>query len=294
MGIKFGILTAGPLGLGFVSSQEFRSFSSRAEVVISVGKTPGLAVDFESLITSELAKLSVKLFDDDALQESCDILLAIGWRKLIGSGRGDQQIFVFHDSLLPDLRGWNPLVTAIELGRAFTGVTLFRADRQADTGQIVGQKTFSLNDNPSVSEALERATGVLTTLFVELIESLESDRLVLIAQDESKATLSPWRDDQDYRIEWSASAETIDRLVRSRSWPYLGASSRVGGESVRVLSTRQVFDLPPLALPARGKVLRLEAGRPTVACGEGFLEILQMRDSRGQIFLVDSLRTRFE
>lgn len=289
---RFGILAAGPLGLGFVSSPEFRSFSRDAELLLSVGKTPGLAVDFASLITSELAKLPVELVDDSAIQESCDVLVAIGWRKLIGSGHGDRQIFVFHDSLLPDLRGWNPLVTAIELGRAFTGVTLFVADHEADTGQIVGQKSFPLNHNTTISEALERATAVLAQLFAELVEGLRHGSLVLTPQDESKASISPWRDAQDYAIDWSARAENLDRLVRSRGWPYLGAFTWVGGEKMRVLSTRQVFDLPPLAVPAAGKVLKIAAGNPIVACGEGFLEILEMRDPLGGKVSVKSLRTR--
>ncbi len=293
MEYRFGILAAGPLGLGLVSSPEFSSFSRDADLSVSVGKTPGLAVDFESLIINELAKLQVNRVEDGPLQESCDILLAVGWRKLIRAAHGDQRIFVFHDSVLPDLRGWNPLVTAIELGRTFAGVTLFLADRQPDAGPIVGQKTFPLNQNTSISEALEEATNVLRTLFIEFVDGLKSRSLVPLTQDESKASISPWRDAQDYAIDWTASAENVERLVLSRSWPYLGASCWMSGEKLRVFSARQVLDLPPLAIPAAGKVIRLNAGTPTVACGAGFLEILDMRDPQGKQIHVDSLRTRF-
>ena len=105
---------------------------------------------------------------------------------------------------------------------------------------------------------------------------------------------SMWRDDDDYNIDWAWSAEYIHRFVDSVDHPYAGASAYINDRRVRITNVRITTD-HPIANRTPGKILFLKKGIPTVVCGSGLLEIIELHDdASGESLLpLKSLRTRF-
>ena len=180
---------------------------------------------------------------------------------------------VFHDSLLPRHRGFNPLVTALICGDEVTGVTALLAAAEYDRGDILGQVTVPLARPIRIADAID----LVAAAYAELAERIGGlivggEPLAGVPQDESAATYSLWRDDEDYEVDWSLPAQRIRDFVDAVGPPYAGARTSVGGEVVRLLDVTVEEDVR-IANRTPGKVIFLRDGRPTVACGSGLLRI---------------------
>ena len=225
---------------------------------------------------------------------SCkNVIVAISWRWIINAK--DIPIIVFHDSILPRCRGFNPLVTALLNGDNQIGVTSLYATSEYDKGDIVGQSISKISYPITIAEAIEIIHLNYSELARELACSIEKG--VLPAgnpQSDKNATYSLWRDDSDYQIDWSHSSDEIRRHVDAVGSPYLGAITFMDSEPVRILKVREY---PDVVIENRksGKVIFIFDNCPIVVCGKGLLMIEEMVsfDKRKSLLPLKKFRTRF-
>ena len=193
---------------------------------------------------------------------------AAGWRWLInGSFR---QILVFHDSLLPKYRGFNPLVTALLNKDSKIGVTAIIANKEFDCGDIVGSRSTEV----IYPIRVENVINILSDLYFDLAKSL----FAKIAESGSLRGIP--RDDEDYRINWSWPADKIIHFINCHSYPYNGASTMYDGKMIRVLRAVSISDVE-IANRDCGKVIFLKDEKPVVICGIGLLLVTVATDNEG-------------
>jgi methionyl-tRNA formyltransferase len=218
--------------------------------------------------------------------------LAVGWKFLIEAPY--QRIFVIHDSLLPKYRGWNPLVTALQNKDPEVGVTLLLADEKIDHGPIVLQATIGITYPQKISEVMKAIELKIRDLVTYLLEQPDKANLKMQKQIEKSATYSIWRDEEDYRIDWSKSADEILAFIDSVSFPYKGACTSLNGETLRIFSARVVPDLLVINRTP-GKVWKIENGNPIVLCGSGLLEFQEysFENQFGDSSQLKNLKSRF-
>lgn len=218
--------------------------------------------------------------------------LAIGWRRLIHADY--EYVFVVHDSLLPHLRGWNPLVTALVSGDRSIGATLFLADGGMDTGPIISQALIPIEVPARYSKALDLVCDCISNLVVDLLAQLPSGDVVANPQIESDATYSLWRDEDDYLIDWNSDAERIQRHIFAVGHPYRGAKSFLAGEGVRILDAEVWSTDLSVSNRQPGKIFSVERGHPLVICGQGLILLTDVIDAHGTSLLpITKLRQRF-
>lgn len=265
--------------------------------LVFVGEDEAVLSDFSSEIAGLCDKYEigwrraksglVNLGDDPEA-----VLLAAGWRWIIRGSFG--QIIVFHDSLLPKYRGFNPLVTALLNKDPEVGVTALVANEQFDTGDIVEQQSVKIYYPIKVSEAIELVGEAYCRIACSIFHRLSKGRsLAGYAQDHDVASYSVWRDEDDYRIDWSWTAEYIGHFVNCVSYPYKGASSFCDQHLVRI---QQVENVPDVDVVNRdvGKVLFMQNGQPIVICGEGLVRIVRATyESGGSLLPASKFRLRF-
>ena len=292
--MSIGFLLSGPIGLAVADSAVITSaIGLGLEVFVTVGGTPGLMEDYEALILHSLSTKGICSLTESETKQKTDTLVCVGWRSMVGTERGLRNVFVIHDSLLPELRGWNPLVSAIETGLGRTGVTLFQAEAEPDTGAIVSQRAFDLDAGFSIARALEKAGECAEILLIEFLHQYAQGAITTTPQDESLASISPWRNDDDYLVDWSKPSSEIHRFVLSRGFPYQGARTSVNGALITIGSSRVVEGIPRLAIRSPGKTIAREGENPIVACGSGYVEISGLLQAGGTPFRLQHLRTRF-
>jgi methionyl-tRNA formyltransferase len=291
--MRIALLAAGPKGANFL--RNFRGNASVDFVVSYASK--GLQVDAHADIQSICWAKGYRLLGRENVHAqdyaSVDLVLLAGWQWM--SKELDRRFVVFHDSLLPKLRGFNPTVTALIAGETEIGVTAFSpigADASvADSGPMFGQEKILIQYPVTIRSAYEQLGLAYCRLADRLLDAAASGPLLFADQEASDATYSLWRDEDDYQINWAMSAEQIRRFVDAAGWPYLGAKSTVQGREIRIDRVEVSCDLV-FVNRCPGKIWSLAGGVPEVVCGSGMLRILAARETDGSPVKFTSLRAR--
>jgi methionyl-tRNA formyltransferase len=161
-----------------------------------------------------------------------------------------------HASLLPRWRGAAPIQRAILAGDSMTGVTIMQMEQGLDTGAMLASARVPVEDKTS-GELHAELAEIGARLMVETLAQL--GRLKAEPQPELGATYAPKIDKAEARIDWSRSAEQIEREVRAFA-PFPGAWFELDGERIKLLRARVIG-----VNGAPGTVLDDEL---TVACGD--------------------------
>ena len=291
---KIALFVAGPKGANFL-----RHFPDRGVVTLVVCyESKGLRHDAFAEIKGVCGDEGYRLVERKDVRPadyaSADLVLLAGWQWIVAEV--DRRFIVFHDSLLPGLRGFNPTVTALIAGDGEIGVTAFspvRGDAAVpDSGPIFGQERIPIQYPVTIKAAYEQLGSAYGRLAERVLKAAASGPLTFTPQDAKHATYSLWRDEDDYRIDWAASAEQISRFVDAVGWPYMGAKSTLAGREIRVDRVEACRDLP-FVNRSPGKIWSLSGSTPEVVCGSGMLRIMEARESDGSPARFTSLRARF-
>lgn len=209
----------------------------------------------------------------DALKEAApDVLAVVAYGEILPPEvlelPGVAPVNV-HFSLLPALRGADPVRRAILEGLEETGVTTMRMDEGMDTGPILLQARERVEDDDNAGSLGERLAAAGGRLLVETLDGLERDDLEERPQDDAGATMAPKLKPEDEWIDWSEDAEAIARRVRALA-PDPGARTRFRDRVVKVL---RVVSAEPDGVGAAGTVLRMSKQELVVAAGQGALSL---------------------
>jgi methionyl-tRNA formyltransferase len=218
-------------------------------------------------------------------------LIAIGWRHLLNPN--DQQLIIIHDSLLPKYRGFNPLVTALLNGDTQLGVTAIFGDREADTGDIIKQKSVAITYPVKISAAIELVAGLYADLLNEIFTALLNGDLPRIPQDNTLASYSLWRNKEDYFVDWQLDAGYIERFVNAVGFPYEGARTFYNEKLIRIDHVEALENLNIVNRQA-GKILSIRNNQPIVICGMGLIKIIAAFYDNGMPVKFDRLRIRLK
>lgn len=162
-----------------------------------------------------------------------------------------------HASLLPRWRGAAPIQRAILAGDAETGVCIMQMERGLDTGPVLAVAKTEV-EGKTAGELTAELAEIGGQLMVEVLADLPS--YAPQVQPELGVTYASKIDKAEARLDFSASAEAVERQVRAFA-PVSGAFFELEGERYRVLAA-EVVD----GAGAAGAVLD---DRLMVACGVG-------------------------
>lgn len=206
-----------------------------------------------------------------ALREAApDLLLVIGWSRLCGAEfRGIARLGTlgYHPTMLPKMRGRAALAWTILLDLERSGGTLFWMDEGVDSGPIAAQEAFDIPPGTDLHGLMALQMSALAAMIPPLMGQLERGAVPSQPQDHGEATYLAVRRAADGEIDWTRTADEIERLVRAVTRPYPGAFSRLGDREVAVWRARVVRY--PQWFASIGQVFTYEDGVPVVRCGGG-------------------------
>lgn len=261
---------------------------------IVVGQDSGVVNDYSAQIVALAQQQNIRCFlrtnADETLLSQAQLNIAIGWRWLIALER---PLVVFHDSILPKYRGFNPLVSALINGDTQIGVTALLGTDEFDKGDIIGQRILDINYPIKIEQAIDLLSKEYALLLQEVISNFDAEIPQGIPQDESKATFSLWRDEDDYRIDWSKDSTAIKRMIDAVGFPYKGAATIMDGETVRIFDATVVSDVN-IVNRTPGKVLFKQPDGHVIVCGTGLLKINTFYNDNNQPIHPTKFRIRFQ
>jgi methionyl-tRNA formyltransferase len=265
-------------------------FPALVECVVG-SRDASIEKDYYEEIKGLCAQANVPFRDrKEAVEIRTRYAIAISWRWIIKAGAAE--LIVLHDSLLPRYRGFNPLVSALINGDDRIGVTALFATEEYDRGLVIGQASTPVTYPLRIQRAIDLVALNYADLVLQVAKTIAAGgELEARPQDESQATYSLWRDEEDYFIDWASSAERIKRLVDAVGYPYKGAATRLDGRVIRVRDCEVVEDVR-IENRAPGKVIFVANSLPVVVCGSGLLRIAGLADDETNAALLPLPRFR--
>ena len=192
--------------------------------------------------------------------------------------------FNVHAALLPQYRGAAPINWAVINGETQTGVTTFFLDHDIDTGRIIMQKPFEIEDDFNVENVYDGLMELGAEIAVETIdrildgdgkvESLPQEEMIPVG---TKLHPAPKIFKETCEINWNQEAKKIYDFIRGLS-PYPGAWTTLvspeGKETVlKVYAASKTEDITKEPV---GELLTAK-NRLMVATGDGLLNLEEVQ-----------------
>jgi methionyl-tRNA formyltransferase len=120
-----------------------------------------------------------------------------------------------HFSLLPAWRGAAPVAAAIRHGDDMTGASTFLLEAGLDTGPVYGTVTEPIGPRDTAGDLLARLSVSGAQLLTATLDGIAAGRLEARPQPADGVSVFGKIAADDARVDWTASAVTVDRLIRS-------------------------------------------------------------------------------
>ncbi len=176
-----------------------------------------------------------------------------------------------HFSRLPEWRGADPISFSILSGQKTTAVSLMLIDQGMDTGKLLAQSGLNILPGDTTPSLTEKLINLSDKLLAENLIKYASESIKPRSQPhEDRATYSRKLTKEDGQVDWSKSAEVIEREIRAFiDWPK--SYTELAGKNVVITSSNvSNFSGKPGDVVVNNNELH-------ICCGTKSLQILKLK-----------------
>lgn len=178
-----------------------------------------------------------------------------------------------HGSILPKWRGAAPIQRAVLTGDAQTGVTIMQMDIGLDTGDMLLIETCDIESSDTSGSVYEKLQQLGPKALVTAVNKIANNDIVAIKQDDNEATYAHKLTKEEAIINWSDSAEQIERNIRGyQPWPV--ATTQLAENTIKIWQANVVSESTSAA---PGTILSADKNGIAIATGNGVLNIMQLQ-----------------
>jgi methionyl-tRNA formyltransferase len=244
-----------------------RGRTLKAPAVKAAAESMGLPIYQPESLRSPEARVPLEEAEADLFVVAAYGLI-FGKKTLCIPARGCLNL---HASLLPEYRGASPVTAAILQGDPETGVTLMRMEQGLDTGDIIATASIPVLPDDTTGTLTGRLAVTGAELAVDAIPRWLDGEIKETPQPAGATIVRPLIK-ADGWIDWSGSAEAIERQIRAmQPWPRAWTTT-AAGETMQVLSA-EVVDGDERA----AGTLHMMGKNVVVACGRGELQLRRVQ-----------------
>lgn len=188
----------------------------------------------------------------------------------------------YHPSLLPLHRGPSSISWPIAMGRAETGITIFRPTDGLDEGPVILQKSCAIGPDETLGELyFNKLFPLGVSALLEAADLVLAHKHQELVQDESQATYEGWFQEEESRIHWAQHVDTVYNLIRACN-PAPGAWTEFGGVKTSVFDVRKIPVRNFAAVAGKpGEIAAVHEHSFEVNANGGRIEILKVRPEGG-------------
>ena len=186
----------------------------------------------------------------------------------------------FHPTPLPKFRGRAALVCQILLGVRNTKCTLFMIDEGMDSGDILGQEDYIIEDTDYAIDVREKLLVAISKLSNKVLRQIMDGSINPVKQNEEEAIYLLMRRPEDGKIDWNKPIKDVHSLIRAVSHPYPGAFGMYDGEHQIIIWRADILDNKKyIGIP--GQIAEIQSDCILVVCTDGLLKITDFENIDG-------------
>ncbi|MBI3720287.1 MAG: methionyl-tRNA formyltransferase [Sphingobacteriales bacterium] len=224
-----------------------------------------------------------------------------------------------HGSLLPQYRGAAPINWAVINGEKETGVTTFKLKHEIDTGDILLQESFPIEENETAGEVHDKMKEIGAVLLVKTVEGLADGSIEETPQNAESITHNAWHSafsiqhsalkhapkifTETCKIDFTKTTEEVHNLIRGLS-PFPGAFTSLDGKTLKIYRSKKELtgrDDAPGLNPDVAKTVQAASSVPTIltdgktflkfACADGYVHVTELQlEGKKKMNIEDFLR----
>ncbi|MEP7375083.1 MAG: methionyl-tRNA formyltransferase [Chitinophagaceae bacterium] len=223
-----------------------------------------------------------------------------------------------HGSLLPQYRGAAPINWAVINGEKETGVTTFKLKQEIDTGDILLQESFPIDENETAGEVHDKMKEIGAQVLVKTVKGLVDGTLRetpqssvvnrqssetdsrLTTHDSLPLKHAPKIFTEICKIDFSKTVEEIHNLVRGLS-PFPGAFTYLNDKMLKIYRSEKETSPELRSFPSQssgtsegGASGRFETDSKTFlkfACANGYIHVKELQlEGKKKMTIGDFLR----
>jgi methionyl-tRNA formyltransferase len=210
-----------------------------------------------SALTKSLPEIVITIAFGQLVKEKALRIPKFGWINI-------------HFSILPKWRGAAPVQHSILNGEQSTGISIFKLDQGMDTGPIYLSKEFSLKEDETTTEVLNRLSVEGSEMTLDVLKMIE-DRKQPKDQSNTAVSFAPKFQKKDGEINWRKSSESIYNLYRA-----LGSNPGIwtvlNGVRLKIDSLRR----SNVQLQLSSGQIEIDSEKIYAGTSEGVIEVLQV------------------
>lgn len=222
-----------------------------------------------------------------------DYIFVIGLSQLVKKEIIDSAkigVVGFHPTALPKMRGRAANVWQVLLGVHDAKVSLFFIDEGTDSGDILGQEPYIIEDTDYAEDVGRKIDEAAAKLSRRVLKQIMDGTIQPMKQNEEDATYLLRRAPEDGLIDWNSSIVDIHRLIRAVSRPYPGAFGMYDGKHKFIIWRADIYDNPKY-IGMNGQIAEIADDHIDVVCKDGLLRITEYENvDRVKLFAGHKLR----
>ena len=189
-----------------------------------------------------------------------------------------------HASILPKYRGAAPIQWAVIDGLKETGVTIMAMDEGLDTGDMLKVGKLELDDSETGGSLFDKLSLMGGPLLLDVLNEFEAGTIKRIKQNDDESTYAKKLSKQTGEIDFTKSADEIERLVRGLN-PWPSAYTHMNGKMLKIWKSKVVKDLSEIKGFTKKDGFEGKAGEVAgcskdaifVKCGDDYLAIYELQ-----------------
>ena len=170
------------------------------------------------------------------------------------------------------MRGRAANVWQILLGIHNTKCSLFFINEGIDSGDILGQEEYVIEDTDYAEDVRKKVNEAAATLSRRVLRQIMDGTLEPQKQNEEDATYLLRRVPEDGLIDWSLPIAGIHRLIRAVSHPYPGAFGLYDGKHQFIIWRADVLENKRY-IGMNGQIANITDTYIDVVCKDGILRV---------------------
>jgi methionyl-tRNA formyltransferase len=223
-------------------------------------------------------------FIDIIKQYECDIFISLSFNQIFKStiiNLPPLKTINVHCGKLPFYRGRNILNWALINDETDFGITVHYVDEGIDTGDIILQKIYTIEENDNYGSLLNKAYEGCAEILHEAIINLQTSNFKPISQN----TIHPTgfycgiRGEGDEIINWNQTSRQIFNFIRAVSSPGPIATTKCNGEIIKINNSKYLPDVPKF-IGTPGQIIgKVKDGHFLVKTVDSFIEIFEINSN---------------